>query len=160
MLSLWRTILRGLRTLFQKSAADRDLNDELRHYLEQAAEAYGQAGLSPEDAVRTARADMGSAAAVTEYVRSSTWEAPLESIWRDVLYGCRMLRRARGFTLVAFVVLTLSIGANTAVFSTVNAILLRPLPVRAPFELAFVYLAHNPPWDGLHVRGHAVASVR
>ena len=143
MPSMWRALVAGLRRLLGRSTADRDFADEARHYQEQSAEEYRRAGLSPEAAARAARVEFGSVATVRDHVRGSGWEATLESIWRDVVHGARALRRSPGFTSGAVMVLALSIGVNTAVFSIINAVLFRPLPVRAPSELAFVYPDRN-----------------
>ena len=139
MPSIWRAMTAGVRRLFRREAADREFTDEVNHYLEESAAEHQRAGLSPEAAARAARAEFGSRTAVHDQVRGSGWEATLESVWRDTAYGLRALRRTPGFTIVAVSVLALSIAVNTAVFSIINAVLLRPLPVHAPSELAFVY---------------------
>jgi predicted permease len=127
-----------MRRLLWRSAADRDLDEELRGYLEAATEAHRAAGLSPEDAARAARVEMGSLAAVKDQLRAGRWESIVHGIGRDVRQAVRMLRRTPAFTLAALAVLALSIGANTATFSIVNALLIRPLPVSAPDELVFI----------------------
>jgi predicted permease len=141
-MAIWHPLVGGLRRLLRRRGSERDLDDEVRHYVEMAAEAHRAAGLSPEEAERVARVEMGSVESVKERVRSYGWEAAVESVWRDVLYGLRMLRRSPGFTAVAVLVLALGIGINTAIFSVVNAVLFRPLPVKAPNELAYIYSAN------------------
>jgi predicted permease len=140
-MTLWNALIAGLRRLLRRRSSDRDLEDEIRHYAEMAAAEHRRAGLSSEEAARAARVELGSLESVKEQVRSSGWEATIESAWRDVTYVARMLRRSPGFATVAVLVLALGIGVNTAIFSIVNAVLFRPLPVQAPSELGYIYSA-------------------
>ncbi len=127
-MSLWRQITRGTRALANRSAADREVSDEVAHYIDQATADLIARGLSPEEARRAARLDVGSATAVREQVRSSGWENVLETFAADVRYAWRRLRSSPGFTAVCALTLGLGIGASTAIFSAVNPILFEPLP--------------------------------
>ena len=118
--------------------SEQDLDDELRAYLNAVVEQNLAAGISHEDAVRTARIRIGSIEAAKDAVRDVGWETRLESVWRDIRHACRGLRRSPGFAAIAILTLALGIGVNTAIFSVVNGLLLRALPVAAPEQLALV----------------------
>jgi predicted permease len=116
------------RNLLQRELVARELDDDLRAYQQMLIEERHASGLSEEDAIRETSLEIGP----LQVVKENVWEArmgwTLETIWRDVWYSVRALRIAPGFTAAATVILSLGIGANTAVFSIFSAALLRPLP--------------------------------
>jgi hypothetical protein len=132
---LLRSLIDGLRVLFRKQRAEHEMNEELRGYMDAAVNEKMRSGMSPEDALRAARVEMGSTDAVKEGIRSAGWGASVESVWQDVRYGLRQLKRSPGFAIVAILTLALGIGANTAIFSLIDAVVLRMLPVSRPGEL-------------------------
>ena len=107
---------------------DRDLDDELRQFVEDLTARHVARGLAPEDARRAALIEIGGVQQVREATRDSWRLAGLETLLRDIRYGCRMVGRAPGFAVVVVLTLGLVIGANATVFSVMHAVLWRPLP--------------------------------
>ncbi|PYU37769.1 MAG: permease, partial [Acidobacteria bacterium] len=142
-MSLLRNIASGLRSLFRKDQVDRELDEELGAYLEMEAAEKMKEGMSRKDAVRTVRLERGSLEITKEVVRSGGWESLVDTLWRDLLFAVRMLRRNPGSTAAVVIALARGIGLNTTVFSFVNALLLRPPEgVKAPEELREIWM-HN-----------------
>jgi putative ABC transport system permease protein len=133
-----RSVIAGLRDLFGRDQVEQDLDEELRSYLDAAIERHMQAGLNREAATRAARLELGSPTAVKQYTREAGWESRVDDLCQDARYAVRILSRAPGFALVAVFTLALAIGANTAIFSIVNGLILRALPVTAPEQLAVI----------------------
>ncbi|HZP48950.1 MAG TPA: ABC transporter permease [Vicinamibacterales bacterium] len=132
LVALWRTLVRP-------SALDRDLDDELRAYVELVAEKKIAAGMNSDAARADARRDAGSLIRVKEEVRGVRAGHTIEAAAAEVRWAIRGLRRAPGFTAAAVATLALGIGANTAIFSVVRAMLLAPLPYRDSSRLVFVW---------------------
>jgi len=127
-----------LRSLFQRSRVEAELAAELRFHLDQQIEENIAAGMSPEEARHAAHRVFGGVAQIQERCREMRGNRWLEQLFQDLGYALRTFRRSPAFTLVAVLSLALGIGANTAIFGLINALLLRELPVQEPSRLAAV----------------------
>jgi putative ABC transport system permease protein len=153
-MSLWRHLTHGLRVLVHRTAADREVVDELRHYEDEAAAEFMARGLSSEDARRAARVEIGSVTAARDEIRAGGWEHLIDTLLTDLRYAVRRLWRSPAFTTITAITLALGIGANTAIFSIVNGVLLAPLPFPQPDRL--VALLHTAP--GINIPSLNMAS--
>ena len=134
-MTILRNLLSGLRALLNKEKHSLEMDEELQGYMEAAAQRHMRDGLSAGEAIRAARAEMGSVETVKQQIRAAHWESTVESVWQDVRYGVRQLIRSPSFTLVTVLTLALGIGANTAIFTLVHGVMMKTLPVAHPERL-------------------------
>ncbi|MGC2639351.1 MAG: ABC transporter permease [Acidobacteriaceae bacterium] len=154
MLDSLRQAIQRVIAVFHKDSMDRELDAEMAAHLEFAIQENVQRGMSEEEARRRAMAKFGGVQQARERQRASRGLPFLDVLGQDVRFTMRTLRRDLGFTIVAIVMLGLGIGANVSVFSVVNTILLRPLPLE--FSSRLVWIAPPPATCGLSCATYSV----
>ena len=132
----WLYVVRlRLRTLFRRDRVEDELGDEVRFHLDERARQFVARGMSERDARDAALGAFGGVEQRKEEIRDARRMGLVEDFVKDVRYALRMMRRAPGFTAVAVISLAVGIGANTAIFSAIDVVMLRRLPIAAPDEL-------------------------
>ncbi|PYU39212.1 MAG: hypothetical protein DMG53_25020 [Acidobacteria bacterium] len=142
-MSLMRNVASGLRRLFRKGRSEGELDEELRGFLQMAAEEKIRQGMSRKDALRAVRLERGNVEVAKEIVHAAGWESFVETLWQDLRYGARMLRKNPGLTSVAVLTTALGIAANVTVFSVVDALFLRSVPAKNPERLVRIQAPEN-----------------
>jgi predicted permease len=139
---MWNDLLFRLRALFRRSAEETELNEELRCHFEKQVEKYRLSGMGEEEARRRARLLFGGHEQVKEDCREARGTSFVEDARQDMRYAVRQLRANPTFAVVIVLTLALSIGANSAIFSVINGVLIKPLPYRQPDKLVRIFLTN------------------
>jgi putative ABC transport system permease protein len=156
-LSSLRRLSTRLSSLFRRARYERELDTELSFHLDMLTEQHVRAGMAPVAARQAAVRTFGVVDRVKDDVRDTWLSRVVETMGQDVRYGIRSLRRNPGFALVVIVTMALGIGANTAIFSVVNGVLLKPLPYKNGESL--VVLHHQQPLAGVDDMGFSYPMV-
>lgn len=138
-------LLYRVRAVVRRNRVERELDDELRYHVEREVEKLEGAGVTRNEARRRARLAFGGEEQIKEECRDARGTTVMESFWRDLQYAGRVLRTHPGFTAVAVLSIGLGIGATTSIFTVINAVLLRTLPVREPANLMVAYWKTDAP---------------
>src|SRR5271167_3495498 len=162
---MFSDLLFRLRALFRRDTVESEADTELRFHFEQQVEKFVKSGLTREDATRRARLAFGGHEQLKEEIRDARGVNLIETLFQDIRYGLRILGRTPVISCVAVLSLALGIGANTAIFSLIDTVMLRMLPVQKPEDLTQVRMQDprspndeaeptftNPLWEELRNR--------
>jgi hypothetical protein len=144
-MSLFRHVVGGLRALVFKRDVDRELDDEVRQYIEAATQEHIRSGLSREQAERVARVDFGGIENAKDIVRAGGWEFSVESWIRDLQYSLRSLRAAPGYAIAAVGILGTGIALTTSVLTVSSTVLRQQWPVDDPARVVTMLAAEGRP---------------
>src|SRR4030095_10636577 len=145
-----RALAARLRGLFGDRKANQELDDEIEAHLRLLTERYVRQGMTEAEASRAARRQFGNITLLKEANREMRGLRPIETLFQDLRYGLRVLRKNPGFTTAAVLSLALGIGANLTIFSFVDAFFLRPIPAREPERLVTVEASRNGRWNAYY----------
>lgn len=143
-MTVWKRLRSWLRAVALRSRLEREMETELRFHIDAFAEDLARSGVPPEEALRRARIEFGGVERTKEECRDARGVNLIESLFQDLRYGLRLLRKNPGFTLLAVLCLALGIGVNTSIFTVLDFTLLRPLPVTEPEQMTILSRASNP----------------
>src|SRR5215469_2471699 len=127
-MGLFRSTRDGIRALRDKRSRNREINEELESFLGESIDEKMRRGMSPDAAIRAARAEVGSAVAVRSKVWSAGWESTVETLWRDLAYTLRRLSHMPALVVIVLLSIGLGVAANATIFSVVSKFLLTAPP--------------------------------
>src|SRR6266513_4631461 len=138
-MTLWSRLRSWVQAMLRRSRMESEMDAELRFHVKEFAEDLVRGGLSRQEAIRRARMEFGGIERAKEEGRNERRVSLIDSLMQDMRFSVRQIRRNSGFTLAVVITLALGMGANTAVFSILHTVLLRPLPYRDPDRLVTVW---------------------